>query len=307
MKYPFRPEILDALPEELAELYRGLEDALLMEICSRLKLRDELNEVTVQDIKALRSHGIELKKIENAIRQTTGISEKKLNELIDDVVKRNQKYYTEVIDLARVTQPDVLVDATTIDAIKRQTQDVFRNITASMGFLVDAGRTMLPPAKAYQWALDAATLKVESGAISYGVIAALSRIEAGRGTPVDVLLLSDNKGSYNYTDLNRVAGAVLYVAEELAASGYSVTVTAKQGWTETDIPTQADIDQYLADIAEIRSALPVPSDTPKVPTMPLDYRKANDIESILILVDQLVQNIAKSWFYSGDLYSNEIK
>lgn len=84
------------------------------------------------------------------------------------MVKRNQKYYTEVIDLARVTQPDVLVNATTIDAIRRQTQDVFRNITASMGFLVDAGRTMLPPAKAYQWALDAATLKVESGAISYG-------------------------------------------------------------------------------------------------------------------------------------------
>ena len=84
------------------------------------------------------------------------------------MVERNQKYYTEVIDLARVTQPDVLVDATTIDAIKRQTRGVFRNITASMGFLVDAGRTMLPPAKAYQWALDAATLKVESGAISYG-------------------------------------------------------------------------------------------------------------------------------------------
>jgi hypothetical protein len=168
MKYPFQPEILDALPEELAELYRGLEATLLTEICSRLKLRDELNEVTVQDIKALRSHGIDLKEIEKAIRQTTGISEKKLNALIDDVVERNQKYYTEVIDLARVTQPDVLVDATTIDAIKRQTWDGFRNITASMGFLVDAGRTMRPPAKAYQWALDAATLKVESGAISYG-------------------------------------------------------------------------------------------------------------------------------------------
>lgn len=168
MKYPFQPEILDALPEELAELFRALEITLLEEICSRLKLRDELNEVTVQDIKALRSHGIDLKEIEKAIRQATGISEKKLNELIDDVVERNQKYYTEVIDLAHVTQPDVLVDATTIDAIKRQTQDAFRNITASMGFLVDAGRTMLPPAKAYQWALDAATLKVESGAISYG-------------------------------------------------------------------------------------------------------------------------------------------
>ena len=166
-RYPFTPELLDALPEELAELFRALELVLLDEICSRLKVADELNEVTVQDIKALRSHGIDLKEVEKAIRQTTGISEKKLNELIDDVVERNQKYYTEVIDLARVTQPDVLVDATTIDAIRRQTQDVFRNITASMGFLVDAGRTMLPPAKAYQWALDSAALQVQSGAINY--------------------------------------------------------------------------------------------------------------------------------------------
>lgn len=164
-KYPFPPELLDALPEELAELYRGLEDTLLMEICSRLKLRDELNEVTVQDIKALRSHGIDLKEIEKAIRQTTGISEKKLNELIDDVVDRNQKYYTEVIDLARVTQPETLVDAATVDAIKRQTHDTFRNLTASMGFLV--GNTMLKPARAYQWALDNAEMQIQSGAISY--------------------------------------------------------------------------------------------------------------------------------------------
>lgn len=166
-KYPFTPELLDAMPEELAELYRGLEDTLLTEICSRLKLRDELNEVTVQDIKALRAHGIDLTEITKAISKTTGISKQKLNKLLDDVVERNQKYYTEVIDLAHVTQPDVLVDATTIDAIRRQTQDVIRNITASMGFLVDAGRTMLPPAKAYQWALDSAALQIESGAISY--------------------------------------------------------------------------------------------------------------------------------------------
>ena len=167
-RYPFTPELLDALPEELAELFRSLEITLLEEICSRLKAADELNEVTVQDIRALRSHGIDLKAVKKAISEASGISKTKLDKLLDDVVERNQQYYTGVIDLARVTQPDVLVDATTIDAIKRQTQDVFRNITASMGFLVDAGRTMLPPAKAYQWALDAATLKVESGAISYG-------------------------------------------------------------------------------------------------------------------------------------------
>lgn len=166
-KYPFTPELLDAMPEELAELYRGLEDTLLKEICSRLKAADELNEVTVQDIKALRAHGIDLKEIEKAIRQTTGISEKKLNELIDDVVDRNQKYYTELIDLAHITQPETLVDAAEVAAIGAQTLDTFRNLTASMGFLVDNGRTMLPPAKAYQWALDNATMQIQSGAINY--------------------------------------------------------------------------------------------------------------------------------------------
>lgn len=166
-KYPFQPDILDALPEELAELFRGLEIKLLEEICSRLKLADQLNEVTVQDIRALRSHGIDIKEIEKAIRETTGISKKKLEQLLDDVVARNQEYYTELIDIADVTKPEVMVSERDIEAIRKQTQDTFRNITASMGFLVDNGRTMLPPAKAYQWALDSAEMHIQSGAISY--------------------------------------------------------------------------------------------------------------------------------------------
>lgn len=166
-RYPFTPELLDALPEELAELYRSLEDTLLDEICSRLKLKDQLNEVTVQDIRALRSHGIGLKDIEKAIRKTTGISEKKLRGLLDNVVELNQRYYTELIDLARITQPKTLVSVEDTWAIYEQTKQTMRNLTRSMGFLVDAGRTMLPPAKVYQWALDNATMQVQSGAINY--------------------------------------------------------------------------------------------------------------------------------------------
>ena len=51
--YPFSPALLDALPEELAELYRALEDTLLDEICSRLKLKDQLNELTDKQIAAM--------------------------------------------------------------------------------------------------------------------------------------------------------------------------------------------------------------------------------------------------------------
>ena len=164
-KYPFTPELLDALPEELAELYRALENTLLDEICSRLVIADQLNEVTVQDIRALRSHGVDLKSIEEAISKATGISKQKLNSLLNDVVERNQKYYTELIDLAHITQPETLVDIEDTWAIYEQTKQTMRNLTQSMGFLV--GNTMLKPARAYQWALDNAEMQIQSGAISY--------------------------------------------------------------------------------------------------------------------------------------------
>lgn len=166
-RYPFTPSVLDALPEELAELYRSLESQLLDEICSRLNLADQLNEVTVQSIRALRSHGVSQHEIERAIRRTTNISEKKLTELLDDVVERNQRYYSELIKITDVTAPQTLLSIEDTYAIYEQTRQTFRNITRSMAFLVDNGRTLLAPAMAYQWALDNAVLQVQSGAISY--------------------------------------------------------------------------------------------------------------------------------------------
>lgn len=164
---PFTPERLDSLPEELAELYRSLESQLLDEICSRLNLADQLNEVTVQSIRALRSHGISQQEIERAIRRTTNISEKKLTELLDDVVERNQRYYSELIDIADVTAPQTLLSIEDTYAIYEQTRQSFRNITQSMAFLVDNGRTLLAPARAYQYVLDSAILEIQSGAVSY--------------------------------------------------------------------------------------------------------------------------------------------
>ena len=167
MEYPFSPALLDALPEDLAERFRGLDITLLEEICSRLKIRDNLNEVTLADIRALRSHGIDLEEIKQAVSKASGVGLDKLEKLMDDAAERNQQYYTELIDFAKVTAPERLVDERDIAAIRRQTKDAFRNITQSMGFLVNRGKTMLPPAKAYQWALDQALLLTESGAMSY--------------------------------------------------------------------------------------------------------------------------------------------
>lgn len=137
------------------------------------------------------------------------------------------------------------------------------------------------------------------------VAAALARIKGGRGTSEDVELISSNKGSYNHTDLNRVGNAVRQVATELRKHGYDATITGKIDWTEADLPQKADIDAYLSDIEAIRSAITVGKGVPKVPTMPLDYSKANDIEKILLDVYALAKNIEKSWYYAGEIFSGE--
>ena len=169
MKYPFSPEILDAMPEELAELFRELELFLLGEICDRLNLADKLNEVTVQDIRVLRSHGIDLEEIKKAIADTSKVSLDKVNKLLDDVVDRNVQYFNGLVDAAGVTAPQRLVNQSDIDAIRKQTDDQFRNLTQSLGFLVRQGGNvvMLEPAQAYQWALDRAEMQILSGGVSY--------------------------------------------------------------------------------------------------------------------------------------------
>lgn len=169
-RYPFQPEILDALPEQVAELYRGLEDRLLQEICSRLKISGELNEVTVLDIKALRSQGISLEDIEKAVSEVTGIALDELDKLMDDVVARNQVYYDSLIDKVGVTEPYILVTAEDIGAIKRQTRMELLNLSQTTGFAIQRGGKVVeltPPAQAFYKVLNNAEADVMSGAISY--------------------------------------------------------------------------------------------------------------------------------------------
>ncbi len=169
MTYPFTPTVLDALPEALAEQYRGLEQELLEGICTRLRAAGALNEVTVQNLRALRGLGLPLADIQKAIAKTSGAGEETLAALLEDVVRRNRQYYGGLAGLAGLTAPERLVDHETVWAIYQQTRGQLQNITQSMGFLVHQGRgrVLLEPGKAYQWALDSAVLKIQSGAFGY--------------------------------------------------------------------------------------------------------------------------------------------
>lgn len=116
------------------------------------------------------------------------------------------------------------------------------------------------------------------------------------------------KGAYNASDLNRVASAMSYLSQRFASAGHSVPVSSPIDWANGDIPRKDDLDTYLDDLRRIRAALAVMDTTPAAPGS-MDYltwAKANDIEKILVDVDDALDRLLLSPFYSGEIYSGEV-
>lgn len=135
------------------------------------------------------------------------------------------------------------------------------------------------------------------------------RVSAGTATEAEQTeWASDLKGAYNASDLNRVGAAVAYVAGRLNGYGYYESVSPKQDWTASDIPTAEQMATYIQDVAALRGAIAVMASTPPTPdsASKLTWREANDIEKILLDVDELLTRMAATWFYSGEIWSGEI-
>lgn len=170
LKYPFQPETLDSLPERVAEMFRGLEERLLQEICSRLKIAGELNEVTVQAIRSLRAMGGDLAEIEALVAEMSATTQAELDALLDDVVARNEQYAQRFLTMAKITAPEYIVSSVDIEIIRAQTKETLQNITQTMGFAIRRGGKIVeltPPAQTLYKILDAAELDVMAGTVNY--------------------------------------------------------------------------------------------------------------------------------------------
>lgn len=120
--------------------------------------------------------------------------------------------------------------------------------------------------------------------------------------------LAGMKGSYNFTDLNRVGGAMQYLSARFNSYGYSVSVSSRTNWAMTDIPRQTDMETYLADVRTLRGVVAMLDTTPQTPESMalLDWSKANNIEKILVDVEDTLNRMQAAWFYAGDLFSGEV-
>lgn len=113
--------------------------------------------------------------------------------------------------------------------------------------------------------------------------------------------LAGMKGAYNASDLNRVGTALNYLVTRLdTICGRSITWAAKTDWAATDIATASQAAEYRQQIQDIRDALAYPAGMPDAPELArLTYTGANDIERILVLCEELIVNVAKSFRHTG--------
>lgn len=118
------------------------------------------------------------------------------------------------------------------------------------------------------------------------------------------------KGAYNYSDLNRVGEVLNYLKERLTTAGYlgGNEFTAITNWTSGQIPTAAQFTAYISAVETIRSAMSQKATTPRTPddTGSLDIQGANNIESILLDIEELINKMLAVRNFCGELYSGEI-
>lgn len=174
MKYPITPDYLQHVPDELITLYMDLETFIIQKICESLVINEEPNATALELIRQLQRRGMPLTEINARIKKTLGISQKKLMAALENAAARNNAYYGTAFDALGIVQEAADLDAMAaeVDAIIRQTQNVMRNITQSLGFGMrgmDGAIVLSDIQRTYQIILDKAELRVLSGADSYGV------------------------------------------------------------------------------------------------------------------------------------------
>lgn len=120
--------------------------------------------------------------------------------------------------------------------------------------------------------------------------------------------LTDLKGFYNASDLNRVGSAVAFLRDLFATHGYFVDVSPKTDWAVADKPTPGQMDTYINNIHAIRDRLPALAGTPPAPgdAQKLTHTEANDIERILLNVYGILDLLSRYWLECGEIYCGEV-
>lgn len=171
----FTPSDLEKIPKEFEKLLTDAEMRIMEDIIRRITINGEITRSADWQIYRMIQLGESRATIDEIIKRTLKLTNVELDKLYDQVIGEG---YTQDEELYKASGKDFipykdnLPLQNTINAVKKQTSNEFRNITQSLGFATKKnGKIEFSPlADTYQRILDNAMADISSGAFDYNKV-----------------------------------------------------------------------------------------------------------------------------------------
>lgn len=167
---------IEAIPEKLTRLFRGLQFDIFSDIIGRLSQFEDITRTTDWEISRLYELGESKKAIKKKIKEALNLSDAEIDRIYSTILAEDYARYKPIyeergMDFIPFSENKQLQQM--IEGLKNQTKEEFRNITQSLGFAVknpDGTKSFTPIAKYYQNVLDRAETGILSGAFDYNTM-----------------------------------------------------------------------------------------------------------------------------------------
>lgn len=172
----FTPEIMEAIPTALEQIFDSLQMSIMADIVRKLVLAQELTPTSVYKIGRLYKLGKSKSAIKSIVQNTLDLSNSEIKNIFSGVIESG---YNEA-ESAFIEQGKEFIPYAEneplqqfVRAVQAQTQGECKNITQSMGFAKrqpDGSLGFTPAADYYQETLDKAVTEIASGASDYNTV-----------------------------------------------------------------------------------------------------------------------------------------
>lgn len=122
-------------------------------------------------------------------------------------------------------------------------------------------------------------------------------------TPIELETL--NKGTFNYTDLNRIKNKQDELKNLFNEMGYWNTPISNKVWGENDIFNVDEFQRILDNTNVLRQAFFVYKGTPNTPPVSYHYNDINALEKILFDLDVMINDVKSHYRECGTFESGE--
>lgn len=172
----FTPEIMEAIPAALEQIFDRLQLSIMSDIVRLLVLAQEVTPSSAYKMSRLYKLGKSRSEVKSIVQSTLDLSNSEIENIFTSIVESG---YNEAESVFNEQGKEFIPYAENeplqqfVRAVQEQTQNECKNITQSMGFAKrqpDGSLGFTPVADYYQETLDKAVTEIASGASDYNTV-----------------------------------------------------------------------------------------------------------------------------------------